>query len=441
MARVVPMFRILFLTALGLAASVPAAEVVKVSDGQGREWAFADGGALVGEPKDGGWMSLLQIEAGNTKFDAEVADVKDSEKLWEAVWKGEAGGAEIERRYRMDKERGVLMVVDSFQIADADVDGGIFKILYSGMWPVKEVTVFTESGRSAAEGFGRGDQGLVVPGRYGNVGLLVAGKTPEIAPELGKDSANRVVWGYMLREGKYAVVQVVTLGKKFEGSAVLSRALSGGKITGGVSLNLEGVGDVVNFSDDEVRGDELPDSPKARMLTALEDLTRTLGIVRGAEDYLLVSEGSLLSGEIKVGELLVSGALGERAVSPQEVVGILGGAGRGRVAKVYLRDGRVLAGDVQGEPLVLAGDGGWTISAAVDDFEGAVFALEGADGELPDDVTGMVELHSGDVGFLKEDGLSALPVVTPWGSADVALDQVAAFISGTEGNRRGMAVA
>ena len=26
-----------------------------------------------------------------------------------------------------------------------------------------------------------------------------------------------------------------------------------------------------------------------------------------------------------------------------------------------------------------------------------------------------------------------MPVVTPWGSADVALDQVAAFISGTEG--------
>ena len=82
------------------------------------------------------------------------------------------------------------------------------------MWPVKKVTVFTESGRSAGEGFGRGDQGLVVPGRYGNVGVLVAGKTPEIAPELGKDSANRVVWGYMLREGNYAVVQVVALVKK-----------------------------------------------------------------------------------------------------------------------------------------------------------------------------------------------------------------------------------
>ena len=121
------MFRILFFTALGLVASVPAADIVKVMDGQGREWAFADGGALVGEPKDGGWMSLLQIEAGSKRFDAEVTDVEDSDELWEAVWKGEAGGAEIERRYRMDKERGVLMVVDSFKIADADVDGGILK--------------------------------------------------------------------------------------------------------------------------------------------------------------------------------------------------------------------------------------------------------------------------------------------------------------------------
>ena len=108
---------------------------------------------------------------------------------------------------------------------------------------------------------------------------------------------------------------------------MLSRALSGGKIIGGVSLDLEGVGDVVNFSDEEVRGEELPASPKAKMLTALGDLARTLGIVRGAEDYLLVSEGSLLSGDIKLGELLVRSALGERAVSPEEVVGILGGAG------------------------------------------------------------------------------------------------------------------
>ena len=272
-----------------------------------------------------------------------------------------------------------------------------------------------------------------MPGRYGDVGVLVAGKTPEVNPELGMDAANRAIWGFMLPQGRHAVVQVLALGKKGEGSVVLSRAQSGGKIIGGVGLDLEGMGELVNFSQDEVRGEKLPDSPEAGMLVALEDFASTLGIVRGAEDSMLVSEGSLLGGEIKLGELQVKGALGETAVSPEDVVGIRGGAGTGRGAKVYLRDGRVLAGEVVGEPLVLEGGDGWTISAAVDDFEGVVFALEGDDGESPENVKGMVELHSGDVGFLAEGGWSAMPVVTPWASAEVPLDQVAAFISGTQG--------
>ncbi len=161
-------------------------------------------------------------------------------------------------------------------------------------------------------------------------------------------------------------------------------------------------------------------APPARLrsLVALNELTDRLGLSRRGEDLLWLGPSNAIAGSLdREGTVTVESSLRGATETPvAAIAAIRGGAGQGMPTAVYLRDGRVLTGQVTKGAL------NWTTkespnSEALDlsTLHLVLCATSPEDGVAPEKTTHFLQIANGSVLAIAPGGAASLDWVAPWG--------------------------
>ncbi|MDF1813331.1 MAG: hypothetical protein P1V20_14125 [Verrucomicrobiales bacterium] len=167
--------------------------------------------------------------------------------------------------------------------------------------------------------------------------------------------------------------------------------------------------------------DETGPPPGLTGLVPLNELLARFGVKRKDKDLLLLSSSNQLEGEVKKEATVVHG---ETVIPVADIAAIQGGGGVGRIPRVFLRDGRVLAGDIELKDFALKVGGEWS----VEEWQPAELnlllpVLGKTDGVAPPKTAAFVELRSGEV-LAVEKSAADIPLVSMWGRRMVKLEEI-----------------
>jgi len=160
-------------------------------------------------------------------------------------------------------------------------------------------------------------------------------------------------------------------------------------------------------------------------LIALKKATQDEGAQRLWEDVLWITGENQLAGEVNENaELKVKTAFGERKALIKDVAAIQGGAGVGRMPRVFLRDGQVLAGELVAKDLTMTSRDGWDMELKVADLMFLLTRLKEVDGKAPQGAGAFVALRSGDVLAVDGGSDAVMEILSPWGTDRVPLAEI-----------------
>ncbi len=174
-------------------------------------------------------------------------------------------------------------------------------------------------------------------------------------------------------------------------------------------------------------------------LVSLNRVTEALGIDRRGDDLLWISAENQLAGTVNgKASLRVKTQWGERETAITAVAAIQGGAGLGRTPRVFLRDGRVWAGEVVASDLTMKIAEGWEVEELRPAELSLLLLRVGENDGRPPEGTGLfVELRGGDVLAVAGGDERTLHILTPWGEDEVAFSRISelAYASGSAAPR------
>ena len=183
---------------------------------------------------------------------------------------------------------------------------------------------------------------------------------------------------------------------------------------------------VANFQPDAFQAESAPAvevaTTSAHRLILLEDLCERLKVKRGSEDVLFLGPDQQLAGNAAIEKLSITsrGKTVEPALS--EVAAILGGGGMGRLHRLYLRSGEVLAGQITLSGGSLETPNGH-ISLAADAVDLLLLRTQPQDGQWPPGVAGYVQTPQGELFWLSQ-APAPLKLATSFGGITVPVWQV-----------------
>ena len=184
------------------------------------------------------------------------------------------------------------------------------------------------------------------------------------------------------------------------------------------------VPDVINFSKDAF------DSPSAAApttgikLVMLDQLCKSLGIVRDDKDHLVLDRASKIEGEFEAARLTMN-RNGFPIPVPVETIGaISGGAGKGREHRIFLRDGSVLAGSLSLEGARFNGQGVGEVALNVDSLDHLILRTSiFGDGKL-ESAAGVAKTNRGEVLYLTSLPAKPLPGRTSAGVIEIPWSEI-----------------
>jgi len=158
-------------------------------------------------------------------------------------------------------------------------------------------------------------------------------------------------------------------------------------------------------------------------LFALAAVLEKAGVRRGEKDILWMSEANQLTGRVSPEVVRIrSERFGERQIPLAEIAALEGMKGPSEAPRVFLRDGRVVAGMWEADDLHLTVEGdrhGERFEA--DSLALLVCGLDARDGTPPAGSAALVALRGGDVVAVStgDPGSEGLGAIHPWGSEEI----------------------
>jgi len=150
-------------------------------------------------------------------------------------------------------------------------------------------------------------------------------------------------------------------------------------------------------------------------LLALDEKCGKLGLKRGSSDVLWLGKSEQLTGKFTADSVSLQRLEGASAALPIETVAaVQGGAGRGRLHRVWLRDGSVLSGRVTLEKGSLEGDAG-TVVVTGDALEFLLLKGLPEDGTPPASSAGLLQTGDGDHLWLDAAPFASLDLISAFG--------------------------
>ncbi len=191
-------------------------------------------------------------------------------------------------------------------------------------------------------------------------------------------------------------------------------------------LDAPAIASLVNFPRRGLSPSSLDDESGAAdsLLAALDRFAGRLGIQRGDTDVYYMNPKSLLEGETTGGPLALESRFGSITVPLPDVAAVLGGGGRGRWPRVFLRDGHVLSGAIAMPDWKISGARGWAIALNPETLEAIVLRARDNDGAAEQDPNFILQLTSGDTLPLRFNPEDSLPFITPWGPLEAPIGEI-----------------
>ncbi len=413
------------------------------ADRLGFNWQLMQSGALQSGPLSY-YQSAMGLVINGKAFKATKAERLDGGAVKEGqqgrlLLSSEAEGVMVSRDVWFDPERGGVRYVDSFSNAKGKAAVRLtlqLKTMFRSSWQDLHGSSGKIMGGRDSSNLGSRDHAVLIKysrsdGRPDTV-VLVAGDGEVEKPKLAFSSNHRELsFIYQLEVpagGKVALVHWImqrNLGSPDEVDEVLRpfylrRRLLQPRVERGL------VKVVANFTEAA-----LPENTvqpySLESLVALKQATRPYGAQRLWEDVLWITAENQLAGKVnESAKLKIKTVLGERNVAIAQVAAIQGGGGVGRTPRVFLRDGQVLAGNIEARDLSMTSRDGWDMELKVEDLMFLLTQLREIDGKAPEGTSKFVALRSGDVLAVDEATASRveLDVLSPWGADRLSLTQI-----------------
>jgi|GEM_PF-6530689 len=176
---------------------------------------------------------------------------------------------------------------------------------------------------------------------------------------------------------------------------------------------------VVNFLPEALQGGSSEQTVEHQPLVLLDALCDRLGLSRGDKAILSMGTNGSLEGQLTLGDLTLSTPSGEVvSLKGDQIAALRGGAGLGRLNRVFLRDGSVLVGKATLKDATFnAGSGSIGLEAAALDL--IVAARQKEDGKKPDNARYSVTLLDGESLWLEEVQAGELSLAASFGKVQV----------------------
>jgi len=147
----------------------------------------------------------------------------------------------------------------------------------------------------------------------------------------------------------------------------------------------------------------------------------TLGIDPGPRAILAIGAGTRLTGEVAGSTVKISSAYGEVSLQVDTLAALSGRNGDAtKLARVFLRDGQILSGEVYAPELAFAQSGGSRIELDVSSLDRLVFADSENDQDWASGTIAMLETHRGDRLKISDEKGTTIEAVTPWGGLAIS---------------------
>lgn len=420
------------------------------TDAQGFSWQLTQAGSLQSGPLSY-FQSAMALSVKGKPFGPQKGGrldggEVDARKGARIVLTGEDGGIQTVRDIWFDRQRGGVRYIDSFsneagkesirltvqlktmfRSSWQDLHGGSGRILGG-----REATSLNSRDHAVLVKYSRTDA-------HPDTVFLVAGEGEVTLPQISFSSNHReLTFTYELdiAPGKKAALVHWIVQRNLATPSEVSEVLRPFYLRRRL-LNPEVSRDIAkvtaNFSASALP-EQTVEPYSLESLVALKKAILPFGAERLWEDVLWITEENQLAGEVNdTAKVKVKTLFGDKESGIGEVAAIHGGGGVGRTPRVFLRNGQVLAGEVEAENLTMTSRDGWDMDLKIADLMFLLTHLGELDGKAPDGTGVFVALRSGDVLALGSGDDTALEVLTPWGADDVPISEVASlsYTSGT----------
>jgi len=412
------------------------------------EWSIVDGNKFVSKSLKLGTLMQLTVD-GRTMvatsnapktttpppedpFAPKLSDPRDSVPIPRLSFTFDGKPISVMRRMIFDAKRNALLIVDVFTNREAEERS--MQVVYNST--ITSVSGMRQNGTISSTGETRESGNHVAEDAVGAIVLAEMKDSPAVPLFLWgeKDSP----WpptvttigpniglkyeGTIPANGKIALLHwVATAGLdhkiKFERTFDLfwkdSRLLD-------LPLSKEAMAMVVNFKKESLSG--TPGSPAenpAGRLLALEKTCEKLGLKRSSKDVLWLGRDEQLSGTATATEVSLEPREGGVLKLPFESVAALqGGGGRGRLHRVWLRDGSVLTGRLSLQKAQLESAAG-TVALNAESLEFLLLQGKPEDGKAPEGAHSLLQTMDGRSLWLKSAPLQTLDMIATFGKVSI----------------------
>jgi hypothetical protein len=125
--------------------------------------------------------------------------------------------------------------------------------------------------------------------------------------------------------------------------------------------------------------------------------------------------------------VVVESRFGKQTLPLADIAAVQGAGGRGRLPRLFLRDGTVLTGPLTLPGWKVSGAKGWTITLTPEALDAVVMKKSPADGIVEPAPAFLAVLNSGEVLPLQLAAGEKLALTSPWGAVEAATNDIVAF--------------
>lgn len=350
----------------------------------------------------------------------------------ELVLRGSVGGIRVTRRIRFDMSLGAARYVEVLHNRTSRPIA--VEVTLSSSLGARATEVVSNSGATMDGGrLESGEIGLLVHHRAGSrPGVLFVLSTPgsPVEPTITVKARRQFVftWNLKLAAGQTAALLHTVVQRRWEvrpqGDALEEIFLPFVERRWAEGLPSDVLRALKNF-----RGSG-PATSDISATASADGLVRALAqryeIQRGEESVLFLEAGASLRGSLLAPDPAPSdgsGSLqleietphGQVRLRLQEVAVLLGGGNRGRVPRLYLRNGEVLVGSLKAPQLRFRTQAGLTLPLTPEGLDALFLPTHESDGAAPAQIEAYVSLAGGTHLALAPTQDLTLPVATGWG--------------------------
>ena len=405
---------------------VPA-RMSEMHDKLGNVWGLDSSGSVQQSGNDNGnacfqRAATMTVGRGSMNFESPMMTADGAEY----VFRGRTPSSRVTRRVRLDAERGAMRYLEIFE--NTTKIPAPVQVVISTMMATPAARYMNLHDKPMGGAFGNEDGAYAVSEEEGhNDAVFITGYPKgKTNPRVTVQDNRKFDVTYSLTlppEGSVAIVHYVA--QCAQGSAKQAKDLlavyfkNGRLVDPGIPAAYKSA--ISNFSVGKPA--EAEDEP-LELLEALTQLSTDAKLSRENVDGLVIDAGSKLAGTITGSDFEIETAYGKTKVAFANVAGVSGGEGMLSPVRVFLRDGEILNGTVNGAKVSMATDGGLSFDVDFAQMQLLTMRAGKADSVPPPKAAMLVMTQLGDRLALSADAPAPIEAATPWGMARVPLADV-----------------